>query len=143
MNDNMQHNFKILLNEMVKLKEENLELKKQNDLKPFLKSILDMQLYSFNNVNSYKATITEMANVINDYKTKFFSDISEIKEYLNKTLIGTPEEKQKDNVFAEVLNEKKKDPKGGRFLEKSSKISLSLKKNNKRALKKDQSFFDN
>ena len=138
MNDNMQHNFKILLNEMVKLKEENLELKKQNDLKPFLKSILDMQLYSFNNVNSYKATITEMANVINDYKTKFFSDISEIKEYLNKTLIGTPEEKQKDNVFAEVLNEKKKDPKGGRFLEKSSKISLSLKKNNKRALKKDQ-----
>ena len=65
MNAKMQKNFDLLFSEVIKLKEENLDIKKQslaiqNDLKPFLKSILEMQLYSFNNLNSYKGLIIKI-----------------------------------------------------------------------------------
>ena len=85
-NKNMQENYNTLLKEVLELKQENLEIKKQslavqNDLKPFLKSILDMQLYSFKNLNTYKTTINKIADGMNDYKKEFIKDIIKIKDY--------------------------------------------------------------
>lgn len=137
----MQENYNTLHKEVLELKQENLELKKQslalqNDLKPFLKSILDMQLYSFKNLNAYKTSINKIAEGMNDYKKEFIKEIIEIKESLNKTIIPTTtEEKIKENVFTEALNEKNDE-------NKNTNIKLSLKKNGGINNKKESSFLD-
>ena len=139
-NKNMQDNYKTLLKEVMELKQENLEIKKQslaiqNDLKPFLKSILDMQLYSFKNLNTYKTTINKIAEGMNDYKKEFIKDIVQIKEFLNQTIIQNSEEKIKENVFSESLKENKKE-------NEVTKIKLSLKNHGEKNHKKESSFFD-
>ncbi len=139
-NKNMQENYNTLLKEVLELKQENLEIKKQslaiqNDLKPFLKSILDMQLYSFKNLNTYKTTINKIADGMNDYKKEFIKDIIKIKDYLNQTLTRNKEEKIKENVFSEALKEKNDENKG-------NNIKLSLKKNGEKNDKKESSFLD-
>ncbi len=136
----MQENYNTLLKEVLELKQENLELKKQslaiqNDLKPFLKSILDMQLYSFNNLNTYKTTINKIAEGMNDYKKEFIKDIIKIKDYLNQTMTRNKEEKIKENVFSETLKEKNDE-------NKATNIKLSLKKNGEKSDKKESSFLD-
>jgi hypothetical protein len=136
----MQENYNTLLKEVLELKQENLEIKKQslaiqNDLKPFLKSILDMQLYSFKNLNTYKTTINKIADGMNDYKKEFIKDIIKIKDYLNQTLTRNKEEKIKENVFSEALKEKNDENKG-------NNIKLSLKKNGEKNDKKESSFLD-
>ena len=123
-----------------------------------------MQLYSFNNLNAYKASISKIANGMNDYKNKFFRDVSQIKEYLNRTLINTPlervnlkendftetllekKENRNENVFSEALINKKEKifGKNGRFVEKSSKINLkkNTHKDSKNNNKKGSDYFD-
>ena len=127
-NDNMKQNFDYLLKEVAKLKQENIEIKNQsltiqNDLKPFLKSILDMQLYSFNNLKKYKSTIGKMATGMETYNKMFFNDLHEIKVYLNMSMTGVPGEKVNGNVFSDALI-KNKDSSKSRFLDKGSKINF-------------------
>lgn len=149
MNAKMQKNFDLLFSEVIKLKEENLDIKKQslaiqNDLKPFLKSILEMQLYSFNNLNSYKGLIIKIDDQFNNFKKRFVTEIAQINKNMNSNL--KEKENLKENVFSGVLKDKTENTigKASRFLEKSSKISLkkNIFKDSQKIIKKEIDCFD-
>ena len=149
MNAKMQKNFDLLFSEVIKLKEENLDIKKQslaiqNDLKPFLKSILEMQLYSFNNLNSYKGLIIKIDDQFNNFKKRFVTEIAQINKNMNSNL--KEKENLKENVFSGVLKDNTENTigKASRFLEKSSKISLkkNIFKDSQKIIKKEIDCFD-
>ena len=144
MNKNIQSNFDNVLKELLKLKQENLEIKKhsisiQKDIRPFLKSILDMQMYSFKNLNSFKTSITNISNGMNKYNVELFNDLKDIKNNFKKRVLSNHEEKgfrsekKKHNEFSEIFLEK-----NNNYNKKDVKKSKINKNINKKAI----DFFD-